>query len=109
MIIYLTSAVGSSVLSVIAMPNSVSVGSSGSVMGLFGGKLAELLCRACESKKTRQGRIAHDVRREQLGGTMCAVTLVLAFSFIPYGTLLLVFFMLRVCGVFFLVVQFNSL
>lgn len=85
MIIYLSSAVGSSILSVIAMPNSVSVGSSGAVMGLFGGKLAEVICRACESTKTRQGRIAHSVRKEQLGGTLCAVILVMAFSFIPYG------------------------
>jgi hypothetical protein len=99
MIIYLTSAIGSSILSVIAMPNSVSVGSSGSVMGLFGGKLAEVLCRACESKKTSQGRIAHDVRREQLGGAMCAVTLVMAFSFIPYGTLLIVGCMVCICGI----------
>ena len=88
--IYLTSAVGSSTLSVICMPNSVSVGSSGAVMGLFGGKLAELICRACESTKTPQARVAASVRKEQLGGTLCAVTLVMAFSFIPYGMFVLV-------------------
>lgn len=86
LIIYLSSAVGSSMLSCIAMPDSISVGSSGAVMGLFGGKLAEVMCRACESKKTVQGRIGHEVRREQLAGTFCAVVLVMAFSFIPYGT-----------------------
>lgn len=88
MIIYITSAFGSSILSVIAMPNSVSVGSSGAVMGLFGGKLAEVICRCCESAETREQRVAHAVRKEQLGGTLCAVTLVLAFSFIPYGELM---------------------
>lgn len=86
LIIYLTSAIGSSTLSVICMPNSVSVGSSGAVMGLFGGKLAELICRACESTKTPQAKVAASVRKEQLGGTLCAVTLVMAFSFIPFGT-----------------------
>jgi hypothetical protein len=96
MIIYLGSAVGSSVLSVICMPNSVSVGSSGAVMGLFGGKLAELICRACESTKTPQDRVRHSVRKEQLGGTLCAVTLVMAFSFIPYGALYIYIFVVVV-------------
>jgi len=84
-IIYLTSAVGSTVLSVIFMPDAVSVGSSGAVMGLFGGKLAEVLCRYCETDKTEQGRIGHQVRREQCGGVMCSVTVVLLFSFVPFG------------------------
>lgn len=82
--IYLTSAVGSSILSCCAMPNSISVGSSGAVMGLFGGKLAEVFCRACESRRTTQGRIGHEVRMEQLSGVLCSVTLVGLFSFIPY-------------------------
>ncbi|KAI2493535.1 Rhomboid-like protein [Fragilaria crotonensis] len=56
----------------------------GAVMGLFGGKLAEVLCRACESTKTPQAKVAASVRKEQLGGTLCAVTLVMAFSFIPF-------------------------
>ena len=41
------------------MPNNISVGSSGAVMGLFGAKLAEVFCRACESDKTQQGRVGH--------------------------------------------------
>eukprot|EP00547_Thalassionema_nitzschioides_P001490 CAMPEP_0194206390 /NCGR_PEP_ID=MMETSP0156-20130528/5439_1 /TAXON_ID=33649 /ORGANISM="Thalassionema nitzschioides, Strain L26-B" /LENGTH=321 /DNA_ID=CAMNT_0038932911 /DNA_START=130 /DNA_END=1095 /DNA_ORIENTATION=+ len=84
LIIYCVSAVGSSILSVIFMPNSISVGSSGAVMGLFGAKLAEVMCRCCESEDSRQKRVAHTVRKEQCGGTLCAVTLVMAFSFIPY-------------------------
>mmetsp|Transcript_16154 Transcript_16154/g.45254 ORF Transcript_16154/g.45254 Transcript_16154/m.45254 type:complete len:385 (-) Transcript_16154:193-1347(-) len=84
LIIYLTSAVGSSVLSVVAMPDAVSVGSSGAVMGLFGGKLAEVICRCCESDKTEQGRIGHQVRKEQCAGVTCSVVVVLLFSFIPY-------------------------
>ena len=85
LIVYLTSAVGSSILSVIFMPDAVSVGSSGAVMGLFGGKLAEVICRACESNKTQQGRIGHQVRKEQCAGATCSVIIVMLFSFIPYG------------------------
>uniref|UniRef100_A0A6T6G4P5 rhomboid protease n=1 Tax=Craspedostauros australis TaxID=1486917 RepID=A0A6T6G4P5_9STRA len=84
LIIYLTSALGSSVLSVIAMPDAISVGSSGAVMGLFGGKLAEVICRCCESDKTEQGRIGHQVRKEQCAGVTCSVVVVMLFSFIPY-------------------------
>lgn len=29
-------------------------------MGLFGGKLAEIFCRACESRKTRAGKVGHE-------------------------------------------------
>lgn len=82
--IYVTSALGSSIFSVCMKPNNVSVGSSGAVMGLFGGKLGEIFCRARESKKTIQGRIGHEVRREQLGAVLCSVFVVLAFSFVPY-------------------------
>lgn len=84
LIIYLTSAVGSSILSVIFMPQAISVGSSGAVMGLFGAKLAEVICRFCESDKTKEERVAHQVRKEQCAGVMCSVTVVMLFSFIPY-------------------------
>jgi membrane associated rhomboid family serine protease len=82
--VYLVSAVGSSVLSVIVMPNAVSVGSSGAVMGLFGGKLAEVLLKACERKQTQQEKVAHQVRKEQCFGVTCSVVVVMLFSFIPY-------------------------
>lgn len=85
LIIYLVSGVGSSILSVIVMPDAISVGSSGAVMGLFGGKLAEVICRYCESDDTEQGRIGHQVRKEQCAGVTCSVTVVMLFSFIPYG------------------------
>mmetsp|Transcript_9560 Transcript_9560/g.28536 ORF Transcript_9560/g.28536 Transcript_9560/m.28536 type:complete len:355 (-) Transcript_9560:2088-3152(-) len=84
LIIYLVSAVGSSALSVVAMPDAISVGSSGAVMGLFGGKAAEVICRCCEKESTDQDRIGHQVRKEQCAGVMCSVTVVLLFSFIPY-------------------------
>ena len=86
LIIYLSSAVGSTILSVIFMPQAISVGSSGAVMGLFGAKLAEVICRLCESDKTKEERVAHQVRKEQCAGVTCSVTVVMLFSFIPYGT-----------------------
>ena len=84
LIIYLVSAVGSSALSVVAMPDAISVGSSGAVMGLFGGKGAEVICRFCETETTDQDRIAHQVRKEQCAGVTCSVIVVMLFSFIPY-------------------------
>lgn len=84
LIIYLTSAVGSSALSVIFMPTAISVGSSGAVMGLFGAKLAEVIVRFCDRDKTTQARVAHQVRKEQCAGVTCSVVLVMLFSFIPY-------------------------
>jgi membrane associated rhomboid family serine protease len=82
--IYLVSAVGSTALSVVAMPDAISVGSSGAVMGLFGGKGAEVLCRCCETSHSEQDKVGHQVRKEQCMGVMCSVTIVLLFSFIPY-------------------------
>ena len=84
-IVYLVSAGGSSVLSVIYMPAAISVGSSGAVMGLFGAKLAEVIVRFCDRDKTTQARIAHQVRKEQCVGVTCSVIVVMLFSFIPYG------------------------
>ena len=84
LIIYLTSAIGSSVLSVIAMPMAVSVGSSGAVMGLFGGKLAEVVLRACERRITPQDEVAAQVRKEQCCVVTVSVIVVMLFSFIPF-------------------------
>ena len=72
--IYLVSAVGSSICSVIAMPNSVSVGSSGAVMGLSGGKLSEVFCRCCERTKTDQDQIGTTFARSS-SWLVCALSL----------------------------------
>lgn len=85
LIVYIASAIGSSALSVIKMPGAISVGSSGAVMGLFGAKLAEVIVRFADRDKTTQGRIAHQVRKEQCAGVTCSVVVVMLFSFIPYG------------------------
>jgi membrane associated rhomboid family serine protease len=84
LVVYLVSAIWGSILSVIVMPNTVGVGSSGSVCGLFGAKMAEAFCRMCESQKSEQAKLSHDILCEQFGTTLCSVILILAFSFIPY-------------------------
>ena len=83
LLIYLSSAVGSSCLSTIFMPGQISVGSSGSVCGLFGAKLAEVFCRLCEARRTKQQRIGHEVRIEQCRGITCSVVVIALFSFMP--------------------------
>lgn len=82
--IYLTSAFGSSVLSTIIMPGSISVGSSGAVMGLFGAKLTEILCRICEPQTTVQQKVGNAVRKELLSGMIISIVIVMIFSFLPY-------------------------
>ena len=84
LIVYLASALGSSVLSTCALPGMISVGSSGAVMGLFGAKLSEIFCRACESRLSVQEKVGHAVRMEQLSGTVVCIIIVMLFSFIPY-------------------------
>lgn len=83
-IIYCGSGIGSSILSVCVMPDSIGVGSSGAVCGLFGAKLAEVLCRCFERNKTSQERLGHEIRREQLIHILINVVVVGAFSFIPF-------------------------
>ena len=84
LIIYLTSAVGSSVLSTIFLPDSLSVGSSGAIMGLMGGKISEIFCRMCAPNRTREERVGHAMRKEQWGMMMCFVIIVMLLSFVPF-------------------------
>jgi hypothetical protein len=61
------------------------VGSSGGVMGLFGGKLAEVVLQACERCITKHDHImAHEVRREHCCIVTTSVILVVLFSFIMF-------------------------
>jgi membrane associated rhomboid family serine protease len=84
--------IGSSIGSTIFMQKSISVGSSGAVMGLFGGKLCEVFLRRVlmynENSITTnivQDEIAREVRKEQCFEASCSVILVLLFSFIPFA------------------------
>mmetsp|Transcript_226 Transcript_226/g.361 ORF Transcript_226/g.361 Transcript_226/m.361 type:complete len:373 (+) Transcript_226:164-1282(+) len=84
LLVYLGSAAAGSILSVIVSPNTIGVGSSGSVCGLFGAKIAEAICRCRESTKTDAKELSHAILCEQFASTLCSVILILVFSFIPY-------------------------
>ncbi|KAL7466643.1 hypothetical protein ACHAXS_006936 [Conticribra weissflogii] len=84
LIIYIGSAFGSSILSVCAMPDQISVGSSGAVMGLFGGKLAEIFLLCCEKSKTVEEYAGEQSRKEQACAVIGGIVVVMAMSFIPY-------------------------
>jgi len=64
MIIYIGSAFGSSVFSTCFMPDNISVGSSGAVMGLFGAKFSEILL-LCMEKSTNLKELAGERSRKQ--------------------------------------------
>lgn len=83
-IIYIGSAIGSSVLSVIVMPNNISVGSSGAIMGLFGAKFAEIVVLCCEKGRTVREVAAEQSRKEQACHVIFGIIIVMAMSFIPY-------------------------
>jgi hypothetical protein len=53
-------------------------------MGLFGAKLSEIFCRACESRLSVQEKVGQAVRMEQLSGTVICIIIVMLFSFVPY-------------------------
>mmetsp|Transcript_19055 Transcript_19055/g.34306 ORF Transcript_19055/g.34306 Transcript_19055/m.34306 type:complete len:455 (+) Transcript_19055:151-1515(+) len=84
MIIYIGSAFGSSVFSTCFMPDNISVGSSGAVMGLFGAKFAEILL-LCLEKSTNVKELAGErSRKEQACLVIGGIVVVAAMSFIPY-------------------------
>ena len=83
-IVYIGSAIGSSMLSVIVMPNNLSVGSSGALMGLFGAKFSEILVLMCEKGRTVREVAAEQARKEQACHVISGIIIVMAMSFIPY-------------------------
>ena len=83
-IVYIGSAIGSSVLSVIVMPDQISVGSSGAIMGLFGAKFAEIVVLLCERGRTVRELAAEESRRRQACHVVFGIILVMAMSFLPF-------------------------
>ena len=83
-VVYIGSAFGSSILSSIAMPDQISVGSSGAVMGLFGAKFSEIFLLCCERSETRVEKADERSRKEQACEVIGGIILVMAMSFIPY-------------------------
>ena len=82
--IYTFSAFGSMLVNYICNPETVSVGSSGPIMGLFGAKLSEILSISLFETVRHERDFGDDVRLEQLGGILCSSLVVGLFALIPY-------------------------
>ena len=82
LILYLLSAVGCMSLSSLVDPDTVAVGSSGSLMGLFSAKLAQVMSHTIfEVNKSNQDDM---IRLDQLSSVICGLTLVSLLSFFTY-------------------------
>lgn len=88
MIIYMGSAVGSSIASTCFMPDNISVGSSGAVMGLFGAKFSEIFLLCCERSRSIRDLAAEKARKRQVCLVVGGLVIVSLMSFIPYGELI---------------------
>ena len=88
MIIYMGSAVGSSILSTCFMPENISVGSSGAVMGLFGAKFSEIFLLCCERSRSLRDLAAEKARKRQVCLVVGGLVIVSLMSFIPYGEII---------------------
>ena len=53
-------------------------------MGLFGAKLSEVFCRACESRISVQQKAGYHMRKHQLWGALGGVFIVMLMSVVPY-------------------------
>lgn len=82
--IYSGGGIGSSICSVYFMPDSIGVGSSGAICGLFGAKLSEVVCRYCERKRSVQDRVGHEIRSVQFKQVIFNVIVIGLFSFVPF-------------------------
>jgi len=72
------------VFSTCFMPDNISVGSSGAVMGLFGGKLSEIVLLCCEKSVNAKERAGERSRKQQVALVVGGIVIVAAMSFIPY-------------------------
>ena len=84
MIVYVGSAFGSSVFSTCFMPDNISVGSSGAVMGLFGAKFSEIVLLCCERSTNIRELAGERSRKRQMCMVVGGIVIVAAMSFIPY-------------------------
>jgi len=84
LMVYIGSAIGSSIFSCCFMPDNISVGSSGAVMGLFGAKFAEIFLLCCERGRTIRERSDARSRKHQACMVIGGIAIVMAMSFIPF-------------------------
>lgn len=80
-IIYLCSAVGSTIVASILDPNTIGVSSSSALMGIFGAKLAEVLTLTIFDTFYRRDGAAF----QHLSGTLCSLVTVCLFCAAPHN------------------------
>lgn len=80
--LYVISAAGSTAISTVADPDTISVGSSGALMGLYAAKLAQVVSHTCfDVDRESMDRV---IRMEQLSSVLVGLTLVSLLSSITY-------------------------
>lgn len=82
LLIYLLSSVGCNTLSVYVDPDTIAVGSSGSLMGLFAAKLAQVFIHTLfEVNKLNQDEY---IRLDQLSSVVCGLIIISLLSFFTF-------------------------
>jgi len=83
MIIYLISTVGCTTFSCYFDPDTIAVGSSGALMGLYAAKLAQVMSHTCfdVNKANNDDDV---IRLDQLSGVLCGLAVVSLFSAFTY-------------------------
>jgi len=79
--LYIISEIGCIATSCAANPDTIAVGSSGALMGLFGAKVAHVMSHTFFEVASNAGE---SIQLEQLSGVMCSLVLVLSLSFFTY-------------------------
>lgn len=84
LVIYIGSAAGGTIFSTVINPDAIGVGSSGSICGIFGAKIAETFCRCCESRKTEHHQKSFGMLMKNFASTTFSVIMILVLGFIPF-------------------------
>ena len=82
LIVYLVSSVGCTAFSSAFDPDSIAVGSSGALMGMYGAKLAQVTTLTCFD--VRNFKVDEVVQLDQLSSVLCGLTLVSLLSSFSY-------------------------
>mmetsp|Transcript_9436 Transcript_9436/g.20931 ORF Transcript_9436/g.20931 Transcript_9436/m.20931 type:complete len:644 (-) Transcript_9436:630-2561(-) len=83
-IIYVVSGMAGCITSCIFMPDSISVGSSGAIFGLFGAKLADVLCRSFDKEEETLLEYKLTYQSDQAFKHLCiCIGILINFSFLP--------------------------
>ena len=79
--LYVVSEIGCILTSCVTNPDTIGVGSSGALMGLFGAKLAHVTSHVFFEVSSSAGEA---IQLEQLSGLLCSLALMLSLSFFTY-------------------------